>query len=322
MAELSPHQSPRKKMPPTYWLSLFAKGVLMGAADVVPGVSGGTIAFITGIYTRLIDALKTLHPFTLKLLFQQGINAFWRAIDGWFLVVLFTGVLLSIVSLAKVIHYLLDVYPIPVWAFFFGLVLASIMYLVRQINQWRIPQWMAIIIGTIVALGVSIVTPSQLPNTWWMMMFAGSIAVCAMILPGISGSFILLLMGMYTVVIRAISEFNMLLLTSFALGAIVGLVAFSHVLSYLLHRFYSSMMALLTGFLVGSLNILWPWKQVHESIINRHGELVPLVQSNISPTLFSIINDQPPFTLMALLCAFVGFLVVFSLDRLSNNHTQ
>ncbi|MGS2717782.1 DUF368 domain-containing protein [Eionea flava] len=306
----------------SYWFFLFAKGLLMGAADVVPGVSGGTIAFITGIYTRLINALKTLHPLTLTLLYKEGVGAFWQAIDGRFLLTLFAGILLSVISLAKLIHYLLDVYPIPVWSFFFGLVLASIVYLMRQVKQWQLPQVIAVVVGTGVALLISVMTPAQLPDTWWMLLLAGSIAICAMILPGISGSFILLLMGMYTVVIQAISEFNVLLLSSFAIGAVIGLVLFSHVLSYLLQHFYHLMMALLTGFLVGSLNVLWPWKEVHESVLNRHGELIPLVQSNVSPFTFTELTASPSFFVIALLCASGGFLVVFSLDWLSNRHAQ
>lgn len=320
----SSKQPPRQSepTPSSYWLSLFAKGVLMGAADVVPGVSGGTIAFITGIYARLINALKTLHPLTLTLLFKEGIGAFWQAIDGRFLLTLFAGILLSIVSLAKLIHYLLDVYPIPVWSFFFGLVLASIVYLMRQVKQWQLPQVIAVVVGTGIALLISVMAPSQLPDTWWMLLLAGSIAICAMILPGISGSFILLLMGMYTIVIQAISEFNVLLLSSFAIGAVMGLVLFSHVLSYLLQRFYHSMIALLTGFLVGSLNVLWPWKEVHESVLDRHGEWIPLVQSNVSPSTFVELTARPSFFVLALLCASIGFLVVFSLDWLSNRHAQ
>jgi putative membrane protein len=308
--------------PPFYWLTLFLKGIVMGAADVVPGVSGGTIAFVTGIYTRLLDALKTLHPLSLAIWYHDGFSAFWRAIDGRFLLTLFAGIIVSILSLAKVIHYMLDVYPIPVWSFFFGLVLASILYLVRQVDIWRSPQVMAIIIGTLIAITLSILRPAQLPETWWMMMFAGFIAICAMILPGISGSFILLLMGMYGVFIKALSDLNLLFLASFSVGCILGLIAFSHVLSYLLQRYYSVMLALLTGFLVGSLNVLWPWKEVIETVINRHGERVPIVQNNVSPSVYSMINEQPSMVAIALITMLLGFLVVFSLDWLSNSHAR
>jgi putative membrane protein len=307
---------------PFYWVALFLKGIVMGAADVVPGVSGGTIAFVTGIYTRLIDALKTLHPLSLKLWYQESFAVFWRAIDGRFLLTLFSGIIVSVLSLAKVIHYLIDVYPIPVWSFFFGLVLASILYLIRQVAIWRTPQVIAIVVGTAIALTISILRPAQLPETWWMMMFSGFIAICAMILPGISGSFILLLMGMYGVFIKALSDVNLVFLASFGVGCIIGLIAFSHVLSYLLQRYYSVMIALLTGFLVGSLNVLWPWKQVIESIVNRHGELVPIVQNNVFPSVYSVINEQPSFLAAALIMMLLGFLIVFSLDWLSNSHAR
>ena len=229
------------------WLLLFFKGMCMGAADVVPGVSGGTIAFITGIYERLLSALKSLTPMSLAILYRQGIPAFWARIDGWFLLVLFSGVLFSILTLANMIAYALEQVPILIWSFFFGLVLASIVYLVRQIPQWRRRECLAIALGTAIALLISFMRPAQLPAEWWMMFCSGALAICAMILPGISGSFILLLMGMYSVFIHALKSLDMGLLLSFALGCIGGLLGFSHLLSWLLARFQTVMYALLTG---------------------------------------------------------------------------
>jgi putative membrane protein len=301
----------------SYWVLLFLKGIVMGAADVVPGVSGGTIAFITGIYERLLNALKKLHPYTLKILWQDGFQAFWKAIDGQFLLILFSGILVSILSLAKLIHYAIDTFPIIVWSFFFGLVLASCIYLIRQIPRWRWQEFVAIAIGTAVAVTISLLRPAQLPDTGWMMMISGFIAICAMILPGISGSFILLLMGMYSVFIKALSELDVVLLASFGVGCIAGLIVFSHILSFLLQRYLSLMLAILTGFLIGSLNVLWPWKQVLEATINRHGELIPLVQRNLSPLDYPILVGEPGQLWLAILAASVGFLIVFVLDRLS-----
>lgn len=306
----------------SYWILLFFKGIVMGAADVVPGVSGGTIAFITGIYQRLLDALKTLHPLSLKILWQEGFKAFWLAIDGRFLITLFAGILTSILSLAKLINYAIDAFPIIVWSFFFGLVVASIIYLIRQTPQWRRQEFVAIAIGTLIAISISLLRPAQLPDTWWMMMISGFVAICAMILPGISGSFILLLMGMYSVFIKALSDVNLLLLASFGLGCISGLIVFSHILSYLLTRYMSLMLALLTGFLVGSLNVIWPWKQVIESTINRHGELVPLVQHNLLPFEYKTLVGEPAQLGLAILAAFVGFLIVFVLDRIGSSHKE
>ncbi len=307
------------KAPASFWFLLFGKGVAMGAADVVPGVSGGTIAFITGIYSRLLGSLKTLHPLTLKIWFKQGFAEFWRVIDGRFLLTLFSGILISILSLAKVISLALDNYPIAIWSFFFGLVLASIIYLIRQLPHCGRLELLAILLGTAVAVTISLLRPAQLPDTWWMMMFAGFIAICAMILPGISGSFILLLMGMYSVFIQALSDLNIILLGSFMVGCVLGLITFSHILSFLLKRYFSVMIALLTGFLLGSLNVLWPWKKILETTVNRHGEIIPLVQENISPFVFqATIGDAHLLT--SIFTALVGFLIVFGLEIISRKH--
>ena len=300
------------------WVLLFFKGLLMGAADVVPGVSGGTIAFITGIYARLINALKALHPLTLQIWFEQGFLAFWRAIDGRFLLTLFSGIIVSILSLAQLIQYALEHYAIPLWSFFFGLVLASVIYLIKQIPRWRWQEVLAIVLGTVVALMISVLRPAELPAEWWMLMFAGAIAICAMILPGISGSFILLLMGMYSVFIEALGNLDIMLLASFAIGCIVGLIAFSHLLSFLMQRYLSVVLAVLTGFLIGSLNVLWPWKQALETTINRHGEVIPLVQTNISPAYYNVLALQSGENLAQLstsiTVAVIGFTMVFLME--------
>lgn len=303
------------------YLLLFGKGVAMGAADVVPGVSGGTIAFITGIYARLLAALTTLHPKTLALLWQKGIPAFWQAIDGWFLLTLFSGVITSILSLAKLINFLLETFPIIVWSFFIGLVIASIVYLVKQIPQWRWQEVAAIALGTAIAVTISLLRPAQLPDTWWMLGLSGFIAICAMILPGISGSFILLMMGMYTVFIQALNSLNLLFLASFGLGCVAGLLVFSHVLTFLLRRYYSMMMAMLTGFLVGSLNVLWPWKEVLATSVDRHGEIVPLVQQNVLPWVYENATGIDAQLWAAILSTFVGFLIVFFLERIGDQKT-
>jgi putative membrane protein len=296
------------------WLMVFLKGVAMGAADVVPGVSGGTIAFITGIYERLLNALKSLHPLSLVTLYKEGFPAFWRSIDGGFLLALFSGVVLSLVGLATIINHLMDAYPILVWSFFFGLVSGSIYFLLRQISQWN--QWVIAMLffGAIVAVSISFVRPAQLPDSAWMMFVAGFIAICAMILPGISGSFILLLMGMYSVVIDALSRLDVALLACFIVGCFMGLMVFSHLLSFLLRKYYMLMLGLLTGFLIGSLNVLWPWKAVVETTVNRHGELIPLVQHNISPGQYHLLYGQPDQAVAALCLFSAGFLIVFLLE--------
>jgi len=290
----------------------------MGAADVVPGVSGGTIAFISGIYQRLLDAIKSVNPFALKILFQQGVSAFWRSIDGTFLCVLFAGIVTSLVSLARLISYSLDNQPILVWSFFFGLVLASIIYILRQLSSWRWQEVAALIIGTSMALFVSVATPASLPAQWWMLMLAGAIAICAMILPGISGSFILLLMGMYSVFIDALKNLDILLLGSFAVGCAIGLMLFSHLLSWLLHHYKGPMLALLTGFLIGSLNVIWPWKQVISTMVDRHGDIVPMVQKNVLPIQFEVITGTPHQLLLSIILMVCGIILVLGLEKIGD----
>jgi len=300
------------------WIAVFLKGVAMGAADVVPGVSGGTIAFISGIYQRLLDAIKSVNPFALKILFQQGVSAFWRSIDGTFLCVLFAGIVTSLVSLARLISYSLDNQPILVWSFFFGLVLASIIYILRQLSSWRWQEVAALIIGTSMALFVSVATPASLPAQWWMLMLAGAIAICAMILPGISGSFILLLMGMYSVFIDALKNLDILLLGSFAVGCAIGLMLFSHLLSWLLHHYKGPMLALLTGFLIGSLNVIWPWKQVISTMVDRHGDIVPMVQKNVLPIQFEVITGTPHQLLLSIILMVCGIILVLGLEKIGD----
>ena len=301
------------------WWWLFLKGVAMGAADVVPGVSGGTIAFIAGIYQRLLDALKSCTPAALLILVREGMVAFWQHIDGRFLATLFAGILLSVLTLANVITYALEHYPILVWSFFFGLVLASIIYLFMQTPQWRWQEWLAIVVGTLFALAIISLRPAQLPAEWWVVLLAGSVAICAMILPGISGSFILLLMGIYPIVIGAIQALDLLLLVSFASGCVIGLLGFSHLLSWLLQRYESIMYGLLMGFLVGSMKVLWPWKQVVATTLDRHGEVIPLVQQNVLPWNYQEIIGQPAYLGAAIGCALFGLLLVLLLERIGRH---
>lgn len=300
------------------WFLLFFKGMAMGAADVVPGVSGGTIAFISGIYGRLLGALKSLTPIALITLFKEGFKAFWQEIDGRFLLTLLSGVLLSVVTLAKFISSALQEYPILIWAFFFGLVVASIIYMAMQVLRWRWQELAALVIGAVIALTIVSLRPAQLPAQWWMLFFSGAIAICAMILPGISGSFILLLLGMYKVFIDALNSLDFVLLISFVLGCILGLLGFSHLLSWLLKRYQMVMYTLLTGFLVGSLKVLWPWKQVLETTVDRHGESIPLVQINILPTTYSQITGEPAFLWPAILVALFGLVLVLFLERMGD----
>lgn len=299
-------------------LILCLKGMAMGAADVVPGVSGGTIAFISGIYEELIDSLRRWTPAALGIWRRQGVNAFWQYVNGNFLLTVFGGVLLSIFSLANLVHYLLEHHPLLVWGFFFGLVVASIVYIGRQLPIRSPAIWVGLIVGTLVALGISVGKPVQLPAEWWMVFIAGSIAICAMILPGVSGSFLLLLMGMYPVFIQAVVELNWWILGCFLAGCVTGLLLFSHLLGWLLRHYHDRTLAVLTGFLVGSLNIIWPWKHTLETFTNRHGEQIPLVQENLLPGHYGVVTGSDPQTAMVLVLMALGLLLVLALEHWSS----
>lgn len=303
---------------PKQYLALWLKGLAMGAADVVPGVSGGTVAFISGIYDELLDSLKNINPQALHTLLTKGVGAFWAQINGTFLTVLFSGILVSVLTLAKVIHHALEASPILVWSFFFGLVLASIFYMCRSIKGWGIQELEAVAVATVAAAAITMSGATQLPASSGFIFLAGMLAICAMILPGISGSFILLILGLYPTIITAITDFNIVLLAIFSGGCAIGLLSFSRCLSWCLHRFRQPTLALLTGFLIGSLNAIWPWKIAVETTINRHGKEIPLVQENVLPWLWSDITSQSHQLLPACVLALTGMLLVLGFEAWSN----
>ena len=236
------------------------KGMCMGAADVIPGVSGGTIAFIMGIYAELLDSIKSVNGEALKLLLKGKIGAFWKHINGTFLASLFAGILISVFSLAKLMKYLLEFHPVPLWSFFFGLILASAVYILKGLDKWSIRNIISLLVGVAIGAFICLASPGQTPDALWFIFLSGAIAICAMILPGISGSFILLLLGKYAFVMEAVSTLNIPVLVVFAAGACIGIVCFSHILSWLLKKFYMLTIALLSGFMIGSLLKVWPWK--------------------------------------------------------------
>ncbi|USE33966.1 DUF368 domain-containing protein [Endozoicomonas sp. SCSIO W0465] len=277
------------------YFALIAKGIAMGAADVVPGVSGGTIAFITGIYDRLLNALKSINPSLLKVLGHEGVAGIWRRIDGTFLVCVFGGVLTSILLFAHVITWFLVTCPEMLWAFFFGLILVSGLHMIRQVHHWNISTLFTLIAGIVIAYAVGVLTPNSLEPEPVILFFAGAIAICAMILPGISGSFILLMMGLYSPVIDAVKSLNFTVLMIFGLGCIGGLLSFSHVLSWLLKKHRDLAISLLTGLMLGALGKVWPWKVTLESRVNSSGDLVPLIQTNVSPMNYEGITGQPAY---------------------------
>jgi putative membrane protein len=299
------------------YLVLTLKGMAMGAADVVPGVSGGTIAFITGIYEELINSIKSINLKAAKLLFSGKIAEFWKAINGTFLVSVLLGIGISVFSLAKGLKFLLDHYPILVWAFFFGLIIASAVYVARTIKKWNSGTIIAGIAGIIIAYLITIISPAEANTTYWFIFLSGSIAICAMILPGISGSFILVLLGMYKFILEAVGNFQIAVILTFLVGAAIGIIAFSNVLSWLLKKYHHQTIAVLAGFMVGSLNKVWPWKEVTKTFIDRHGEIKPLVEKNILPGSYEQITGNNALLLWAVLLTIAGFALIFVIEGLT-----
>lgn len=290
----------------------------MGAADAVPGVSGGTIAFITGIYEELIFSLKQCSVSALKVLFQSGIKATWQHINGGFLLALFGGIIISILTISRVVLYLLDNHPILLWSFFFGLILAAVWSVIRHIEKWEIGIIATFLIGTVGAFIITTISPTTIETSPFIVFFSGMIAICAMILPGISGSFILLLLGMYAPMLIAVKELQIATLCIFASGCVVGLLSFSHVLSWMFKHYKTMTLALLGGFMLGSLNKVWPWKQTIESVIDRHGKEIPLVEKNILPHTFEAINTQPDYMWFAIMLMILGMVMVIALEKIGH----
>lgn len=298
-----------------FYISL--KGMGMGAADVVPGVSGGTIAFITGIYEELIESIKNINIEKIKLLLSFKFKEFWKEVNGNFLLSLFIGIAFSVLSFAKVIKYLLAEHPILVWSFFFGLIIASAIVVAKKIDKWNIANIISLFIGIAIAYTITVISPAETPEEYWFLFICGALAICAMILPGISGAFILLLLGKYEYILSSISNFNIPVIASVGTGAIVGLLSFSNVLSWLLKKHHNITIALLSGFMIGSLNKVWPWKRNITEFIDRHGNIKPLLQENISPNTFSALNNTESLLAWAVVLAIVGFSLIIIMDKFS-----
>ncbi len=313
----------------TDYIIITLKGLAMGAADVVPGVSGGTIAFISGIYEELLESIDGLHLGFFKTWKTEGFKNAWLSINGHFLLALFTGIAISIFSLAKAIKWLLVNEPILLWSFFFGLVIASIFYIGKQIKNWNFLVIMAILLGAVASYMITIAEPFASPDSNLYLFFCGFIAIIAMILPGVSGAFILLILGAYQTAIdtvnnllEGVTTFNLEVFKAafikflmLALGAIVGIKAFSKILNWMFKNYKNLTLAILTGFMIGSLNKIWPWKKVLSWRINSHNEEIPLLEKSISPFSFP---EDPQIT-WAIGLAILGFLTIFLLERLAVN---
>lgn len=313
-------------------LFLFLKGIAMGAADVVPGVSGGTIAFISGIYEELVSTIHNLNLKFFSVWKERGFLRAWKLYNLRFLIILFGGVAISILSLAKLIGWLLENHPVLVWAFFFGLILASIIYIGKQIKPWNSKIILAILLAGFGSFFITLAEPMTSPDNHWFIFFSGFVAIIAMILPGISGSFILLLLGSYEVVLKTLNNFresifqgnwellgdSVLKLAVFLIGAVLGIKLFSGVLTWLFKNYRNITLAVLTGFMIGALNKVWPWKEVLSWRLNSEGEEVPFLEKSVLPSEF-LGNPQLTGAIISLI---IGFLIIFLLERIATKKAE
>ena len=292
----------------------------MGIAEVIPGVSGGTIAFITGIYEKLLHTIKAFHPSLINTFKDEGLRGLWEKINGSFLVTLLIGMAGGIILGVFGVSHLIESYPEMLWAFFFGLIISSAIFIARQVQKWNLGELIFLIAGTLIAYYITIATPAQGNEALWFVFLSGTIAISALILPGISGSFILLLMGMYSFVIptikKALTSFDnesLLIVGTFGLGCLVGLLTFSRVLSWTFKNYNNPTLALLTGFMIGSLNKLWPWRNVISTRINSKGVEVPFLEESVLPGNY--VGET--YLTGVIICMIIGFISVFVIERIS-----
>ncbi len=295
-------------------LRIIVVGILMGAAEVVPGVSGGTIAFVSGLYTRLIEGIRRLTPLALLDIPKMGIAGWWRAYDLNFLFALFGSMIVSILLLARGVTWLLSDHPIFIWSFFFGLVLASIAVVARRVMPLTWDKMAALVLGIVIGMVVSRIVPVEAEISGLSLFLGGCLAICAWILPGLSGSFILLILGLYQTVIEAVSELELITLSWVAAGCIVGLLSFSRLLSLLLRHFHDTTVALLCGFMVGSLIKIWPWKHTTSYQIKADGSQIPVVQEPVMPVAFEQLTGNDPQLLIAIVACLLGIGLILVMN--------
>lgn len=319
------------------------KGVAMGAADAVPGVSGGTIAFISGIYEELISSISNINLALFKTLKQDGLKAFWTQANGNFILALLTGIIISFASFMRLAKYLIEQHPVLIWSFFFGLIVVSIYFVGKQITKWNVGTIVTLILGAALAFYITSLPSLAVNNNPWFLFFAGAIAICAMILPGISGSFILIILGAYKALSNAVHDWDFKKIAIFAVGAVVGLLSFSRLLKWLFKNYHNTTLALLTGFILGSLNKMWPWKKTTSVMNDQTGTIVPfesisdlgtlsvfqkntnnfesyktVLEDSISPNLYSEINGINPQLLLSIGLMIAGFLTIFILEKVGS----
>jgi len=295
------------------YLILFLKGMGMGVANVIPGVSGGTIALITEIYEDLINSLKSFDKKAFQLLLSFNIKEFITHTNFYFLTAVFSGSIVSVFTVASLFKYLFENYPILIWAFFFGLIVASIIYVGKRIKTWSKATIISLLIGAIVSISISFMTPATENSNLFFVFLCGIVGISGMMLPGLSGSFILILMGNYKLLmVTAVTELNVILLGVFFLGSGFGLMSFSHILAWVLKKYKDETLGILTGFIIGSLSIIWPWKEIAESLIVNGKEKV-ISYNSYFPSEF---NTQ---TLLAFALMILGYFLVYLLESKSNN---
>jgi putative membrane protein len=319
------------------------KGVAMGAADAVPGVSGGTIAFISGIYEELITTISNVNLSLFKILRKDGLKAFWTQINGNFLLALLSGIIISFVSFMRLAKYLIENQPVLIWSFFFGLIIVSIYFIGKQITKWSAVTVISLIIGAGIAFYITSLPSLAANSNPYYLLFAGALAICAMILPGISGSFILVILGAYKTLSDAFHNFDLKKIALFAIGALVGLLSFSHILKWLFKNYHNTTLAILTGFILGSLNKVWPWKQTVSVMNDATGVIVPfssvselgtlsvfqkntndfesyktVLEESISPFTYSELNTTDHQITFAILLIVAGFLTIFILEKIGS----
>lgn len=289
---------------------LFFKGIAMGTANVIPGVSGGTIALLTGIFERLLDAIKSFNLKAIKLLFTGKIKEFLKHIDFVFLFWVFLGVGVAIISVANLFKYLFENYPVYIWSYFFGLVLASVFFVGKEIKKWNFGIIFFLLAGTTIAILVSVLSPASENSSFLYLILCGIIAACSMILPGISGSFVLILLGNYQLVmINAVTNLDIMILLPVVIGAVIGLSGFSYFLSWVFKKFRDHTIATLTGFVLGSVLVLWPWKT---SIMKTFGDKEKLVGYSWQ---LPEINTE---FIVAVAIILVGILTVWAMEHFAN----
>jgi putative membrane protein len=313
-------------------IGLALKGMAMGIAEVIPGVSGGTIAFITGIYEKLINTIKAFGPSLFGVFQKDGIGGVWKAINGNFLTALMIGMVGGVVVGVFGITHLLEEFPQHLWGFFFGLIIASTIYIGRQVSKWGATEIIGLLIGAVLAYYITIASPASGNEALWFVFLSGTIAISALILPGISGSFILLLMGMYTFIIPKVKEAlttfsseSLIITGVFAMGCLVGITSISRVISWMFDHYRNTTLAVLTGFMVGSLNKVWPWRNTTQWIDKETREMLTNIENYATPDDLKILKEVSvspdsflgdPQMIPVMILMVVGFLAVFGLEKM------